>query len=208
MSQGRGDGLKRVGDVWLSAVLLGALSGLLGGLALVSLIVQGRPVLHTAQRAGWGGRPFTLLKLRTMDDRRDPGGALLPDAQRLTRWGRLLRSTSLDELPQLWNVLRGDMSLVGPRPLPLAYLPRYTAVERRRHQVRPGITGWAQVHGRNALGWDERLAMDVWYVDHRSPSLDLRILGMTIGQVLRRSGISADGEATMGELRPDAGGAS
>jgi sugar transferase EpsL len=194
---------QRALDLGASALLLAVLSPFLALVALVSRLVQGSPVLHRAERAGLGERPFTLLKLRTMTDQRDATGAPLPDGDRLTGLGRVLRSTSLDELPQLWNVLRGDMSLVGPRPLPTAYLPRYTAAERRRHDVRPGITGWAQVHGRNALAWDERLALDVWYVEHRSLVLDLRILARTVGQVVRRQGISAAGEATMGELRPE-----
>jgi sugar transferase EpsL len=203
MSRRIADLLKRAVDIGVAAVLLVVLAAPLAVLALISLLVQGRPVLHTAPRAGLGEQPFVLVKLRTMTDHRDPAGALLPDEVRLTRWGRLLRSTSLDELPQLWNVLRGDMSLVGPRPLPLAYLPRYTPAERRRHEIRPGITGWAQVHGRNAVSWDDRLALDVWYVDHRSLAVDLRTMAMTAGLVLRRAGISAEGEATMGELRPN-----
>jgi lipopolysaccharide/colanic/teichoic acid biosynthesis glycosyltransferase len=143
-----------------------------------------------------------LIKFRTMTDARGPDGALLPDEERLTPLGRWLRSTSLDELPELWNVLRGDMSLVGPRPLPVTYLERYTPTEARRHEVRPGLTGWAQVNGRNGVNWDERLAMDVWYVDNRSPLLDLRILLRTVAVVLRRKGISGEGTATMRELRP------
>jgi lipopolysaccharide/colanic/teichoic acid biosynthesis glycosyltransferase len=205
MSRRPSDALIRVVDVVGSVVLLVVLAVPMAALALVSLLVQGRPVLHPGRRAGREGRPFALLKLRTMTDERDGEGNLLPDAHRLTRWGNLLRASSLDELPQLWNVLRGDMSFVGPRPLPTAYLPRYTATEQRRHEVRPGITGWAQVNGRNAVGWDERLALDVWYVDHRSLALYLRILVRTLGVVLRRAGISAEGEATMGELRPDLG---
>jgi lipopolysaccharide/colanic/teichoic acid biosynthesis glycosyltransferase len=140
-----------------------------------------------------------------MTDAVDAGGALRPDAERLTSLGRWLRSTSIDELPQLWNVLRGEMSLVGPRPLPTAYLARYRPDERRRHDLRPGITGWAQINGRNLLSWDERLALDVWYVDHRNLALDARILIRTLGEVLGRRGISAPGAATMGELRPELG---
>jgi len=162
----------------------------------------GSPVLFRQERAGLGGRPFTLTKLRTMTEARDAAGRLLPDEARLTPLGRFLRSTSLDELPELWNVIRGDMALVGPRPLPTAYLDRYTAEEARRHEVRPGITGWAQVNGRNAVSWDDRLAMDVWYVDNRSLLLDLKILARTVASVLRREGISAEGQATMTELRP------
>jgi lipopolysaccharide/colanic/teichoic acid biosynthesis glycosyltransferase len=196
-------GAKRGLDLLGATVALVVLSPVLLAVVVVVRVVQGSPVLHRAQRAGRGERPFILHKVRTMTDARDADGSLLPDAERLTRVGRFLRSTSLDELPQLWDVLRGEMSLVGPRPLPMAYLPRYTAEERRRHEVRPGITGWAQVHGRNELSWDDKLAFDVWYVDHRSLVLDLRILARTVGQVVRRRGISAVGEATVGELRPE-----
>ncbi|HEX2162958.1 MAG TPA: sugar transferase, partial [Thermoanaerobaculia bacterium] len=146
---------------------------------------------------GLGGRPFELLKFRTMRDAADAAGRPLPDAARLGRFGRLLRRTSLDELPELVNVLRGEMSLVGPRPLLLEYLPRYDAFQARRHEVRPGITGWAQVHGRNEVDWARRFALDVWYVDHLSPGLDLRILLRTVGHVFRRRGIAAPGHATM-----------
>jgi lipopolysaccharide/colanic/teichoic acid biosynthesis glycosyltransferase len=159
-------------------------------------------VLFRQARLGRAEVPFTLVKLRTMTDATGPDGVLLPDGDRLTPLGRFLRSTSLDELPELWNVLRGEMSLVGPRPLPVTYRHRYTVAERRRHELRPGITGWAQVNGRNALAWDERLALDVWYVDHRSTRLDLQILVRTLLAVVRRGGISAEGEATMAELRP------
>lgn len=155
------------------------------------------------ERAGRHGIPFTMYKFRTMREARDGSGFLLPDSERITPFGNWLRSTSLDELPQLANVVRGDMSLVGPRPLPIAYIPRYTDTEARRHEVRPGLTGWAQVHGRNLVGWDERLSLDVWYVDHRSILLDFRILFQTARLVMRLEGISAEGEATMSELRPD-----
>lgn len=173
--------------------------------AIVAILVRwrlGRPVLFRHERAGLGRAPFTLLKFRTMTDERDPDGNLLPDADRVTPFGRGLRSSSLDELPELWNVLRGDMALVGPRPLPTSYLGRYTPAEGRRHDVRPGITGWAQVNGRNAAGWDERLALDVWYVENRSLGLDVKILLRTVRAVLRSEGVSADGHATMPELRP------
>lgn len=188
-------------------VLLAFLGGIVLApvLAVVALLVRvrlGRPILFSQARAGLDGAPFTLHKFRTMTDERGPDGSLLPDERRLSRFGRLLRSSSLDELPELWNVVRGDMALVGPRPLPVAYLDRYTAVEARRHEVRPGITGWAQVNGRNALSWEDRLAMDVWYVDNRSLRLDLSILLRTVTAVLRRQGVSADGHATMTELRP------
>jgi sugar transferase EpsL len=203
MAAGPGGVAKRGIDVVGAAIGLLVLSPVLLVVAALCRVRQGAPVLHRARRAGWGERPFALLKLRTMSDARDPDGGLLPDAERITSLGRRLRSLSLDELPQLWNVLRGDMSLVGPRPLPVAYLERYTEPERRRHDVRPGMTGWAQINGRNAVDWDERLALDVWYVEHRSLGLDLRILARTFGQVLHREGISATGQVTMGELRPE-----
>jgi lipopolysaccharide/colanic/teichoic acid biosynthesis glycosyltransferase len=166
-------------------------------LALLVRLRLGRPVLFRQERPGRHGRPFTLLKLRTMRDLRDAAGEPLPDERRLGPLGRFLRRSSLDELPELWNVLRGDMSLVGPRPLLMEYLPRYTPQQARRHEVRPGITGWAQVNGRNALTWEEKFAHDVWYVDHVSLGVDLRILGATLLAVLRRDGISAEGHATM-----------
>jgi lipopolysaccharide/colanic/teichoic acid biosynthesis glycosyltransferase len=154
-------------------------------------------VLFRQVRPGLQGRPFTMVKFRTMTDDRGPDGALLPDARRLTPFGRFLRASSLDELPELWNVLKGDMSLVGPRPLLMEYLPLYTPEQARRHEVRPGITGWAQVNGRNAISWANKFALDVWYVDHRSLWLDLQILWRTVRKVLVRDGISAEGEATM-----------
>jgi lipopolysaccharide/colanic/teichoic acid biosynthesis glycosyltransferase len=161
-------------------------------LALAWLIRHklGSPVLFPQVRPGLQGRPFTMVKFRTMTEERGPDGALLPDTQRLTPFGRFLRSSSLDELPELWNVMRGDMSLVGPRPLMMEYLPLYTHEQARRHEVRPGITGWAQVKGRNSLGWDEKFKYDVWYVDNISFRLDIRILIATVMLVLRRDGIS------------------
>jgi sugar transferase EpsL len=189
-------GVERVG----AAAALLALSPLLGAIAAVVAGSMGRPVLFTQERAGLLGRPFRLVKFRTMTDARGAGGQLLPDGERLTRVGRLLRATSLDELPQLWNVVRGDLSLVGPRPLLLRYLPRYSPQQARRHEVRPGITGWAQVNGRNAISWEERFALDVWYVDHWSLALDGRIVLLTIQRVLRRSGIAGQGHATMPEF--------
>ncbi len=168
------------------------------------LAAQGRPVLFRQPRAGLKGRPFSILKFASMRDTRGPDGALLPDAQRLTRVGRFLRWTSLDELPELLNVLRGDMSLVGPRPLLLAYLPRYSPAQARRHEVRPGITGWAQVNGRNAVSWEEKFTLDVWYVDHVSFGLDLRILARTAWAVLRAQGVRAEGHATMPEFKREA----
>jgi lipopolysaccharide/colanic/teichoic acid biosynthesis glycosyltransferase len=168
-------------------------------LALAWLIRRklGSPVLFRQVRPGLQGRPFTMVKFRTMTDERGPDGALLPDAQRLTPFGRFLRASSLDELPELWNVLKGEMSLVGPRPLLMEYLPLYTPEQARRHAARPGITGWAQVNGRNAISWADKFALDVWYVDHRSLWLDVQILWRTVRKVLVRDGISAAGEATM-----------
>jgi lipopolysaccharide/colanic/teichoic acid biosynthesis glycosyltransferase len=160
----------------------------------------GSPVLFRQSRPGRHGVPFTLLKYRTMTDARDPDGTIRPDAERLTAFGRFLRSTSLDELPELWNVVRGEMSLVGPRPLLMQYLTRYTAEQARRHEVRPGITGWSQVNGRNAVSWSDRFEMDVWYVDHHSLALDLGILLRTLSRVFRRDGISGDGSPTMTEF--------
>lgn len=157
----------------------------------------GSPVFFCQMRPGLHGRPFRMIKFRTMTDARGSDGRLLPDADRLTAFGRFLRASSLDELPELWNVLKGDMSLVGPRPLLVEYLPLYSRVQARRHDVRPGITGWAQVNGRNALSWDRKLELDVWYVDKRSLWLDFRILWLTLRKVLARDGISAPGEATM-----------
>ena len=173
------------------------------GLAALAVLASiGRPVLFRQQRPGRGGRPFTIFKLRTMNDRCGPDWKLLPDAERLTRVGRLLRAASLDELPELLNVIRGDMSLVGPRPLLMQYLERYSPEQARRHEVLPGITGWAQVNGRNALSWDEKFRLDVWYVDNLSFSLDLATLIKTAGNVITRRGISAEGHATMPEFRP------
>lgn len=163
----------------------------------------GRPVLFRQVRPGLHGKPFEMVKFRTMTDERGPDGALLPDAVRLTAFGRFLRASSLDELPELWNVLKGDMSLVGPRPLLMEYLPLYSPQQSRRHEVRPGITGWAQVNGRNALSWDEKFALDVWYVDNRSLWLDIKILWLTVKKVLVREGISAAGEATMPRFTGD-----
>lgn len=192
--------MRRGVDLALAGLGLVLLSPVIALTALAVRWALGRPVLFRHPRAGLGGRPFVLVKFRTMTDARDASGALLPDGARLTRLGRLLRSTSLDELPTLWNVVRGDMNLVGPRPLLIDYLDRYSPRQARRHEVRPGITGWAQIHGRNALGWDERLELDVWYVEHRSASLDLRILLRTAGLVLRREGIGAAGHPTCPEF--------
>jgi lipopolysaccharide/colanic/teichoic acid biosynthesis glycosyltransferase len=192
---------KRAFDMVVAAIVLVVTSPLLALVAVAVRLRLGRPVLFRQVRPGLDGAPFTVLKFRTMTDRRDANGDLLPDDARLTRFGRLLRSTSIDELPELVNVWRGEMSLVGPRPLLTDYLDRYTREQARRHDVRPGITGWAQVNGRNASTWPERLAQDVWYVDHRSFWLDLRILAKTVGAVVRREGISAAGQATMEPFR-------
>jgi lipopolysaccharide/colanic/teichoic acid biosynthesis glycosyltransferase len=162
---------------------------------------MGAPILFRQRRPGLHGAPFEMVKFRTMRDAVDAGGQALPDSERLTRLGRFMRASSLDELPELWNVLKGDMSLVGPRPLLIEYLPLYSSEQARRHDVRPGVTGWAQVNGRNAISWDEKFALDVWYVDNRSLWLDLRIIGLTLRKVLRREGISAAGEATMPKFR-------
>lgn len=195
---------KRLVDVCGAAVLLAV--GLVP-MAVVALAVHadvGRPVLFVQERPGLGGRPFRLYKFRTMRDARDERGRPLPDEQRLTRLGRWLRDTSLDELPEVFNVLRGDMALVGPRPLLMAYLERYTPEQARRHEVRPGITGFAQVEGRNALDWERKLALDVWYVDHWTLALDARILARTLVTVLRRAGVSQPGHATVEEFRGSA----
>jgi lipopolysaccharide/colanic/teichoic acid biosynthesis glycosyltransferase len=157
----------------------------------------GNPILYTQLRPGLNGKPFRMFKFRSMTDTRDESGSLLPDAKRLTPFGRFLRSSSLDELPELWNVLRGEMSLVGPRPLLMEYLPLYSPEQFRRHTVRPGITGWAQINGRNAISWPEKFDLDVWYVDNRTLWLDLRIMILTVQRVLMRDGISAAGNATM-----------
>lgn len=189
--------MKRIFDLTVSALLLVALMPLMAIVAMAVWLALGSPVLLRQTRPGCGGVAFTFLKFRTMTEARDPEGHLLPDAQRLTAFGKFLRATSLDELPQLWNVLKGDMSLVGPRPLLMEYLPLYTAEQARRHEVRPGITGWAQVNGRNALSWEDRFRLDVWYVDHCSMALDFRIMALTVLRVFQRSGISQPGQATM-----------
>jgi len=186
--------MKRAVDLLLVLLSAPLVLPLLAFTALAVWLSLGRPVLFRQVRAGRQGRPFTLIKFRTM---RTGAG---PDHARLTSCGRFLRRTSLDELPELWQVWRGEMSLVGPRPLLLEYLPRYTPGQARRHEVRPGLTGWAQVHGRNALTWEEKFRLDVWYVDHRTVWLDLRILAMTVWQVISGRGISATGHATMPEF--------
>lgn len=169
-------------------------------ICLMVFIFLGRPIFFSQLRPGLNGKPFKLIKLRTMKNSKDPNGIFLSDEQRLTKFGKFLRSTSLDELPELWNVLKGEMSLVGPRPLLMEYLPLYSPEQARRHAVRPGVTGWAQVNGRNAIGWEEKFALDVWYVDHQSLWLDIKILWLTVKKVLVRDGISAAGEATMSKF--------
>lgn len=196
-----GDGAKRLFDVVVAATGLVATLPVTLTAAGAILLTMGRPVLFRQQRPGRGGRPFEILKFRTMRGAVDAEGRPLPDAERLTSLGRFLRATSIDELPELLNVLRGDMSLVGPRPLLMEYLPLYTPEQARRHDVRPGLTGWAQVNGRNALSWEERFALDLWYVENRSFWLDLRILFRTVGKVLASEGISHEGHATMERFR-------
>jgi lipopolysaccharide/colanic/teichoic acid biosynthesis glycosyltransferase len=191
---------KRVLDLVLVILFAPLWLPLIIVVAAVVGVSLGWPIFFRQLRPGLHGRPFTMTKLRTMREAMSADGTPLADELRLTRVGRLLRSLSLDELLTLWYVLRGEMSLVGPRPLLMEYLPRYSPEQSRRHEVRPGITGWAQVNGRNAISWDDKLRFDVWYVDNLSFSLDLQILAMTIGQVLRRSGVSAAGHATMPEF--------
>jgi sugar transferase EpsL len=192
--------LKRIIDAVIAATALATLFPLLVLIAAAILVSLGRPVLFVQQRPGRDGKPFYLYKFRTMSDQRGDDGQLLRDELRLTAFGGMLRRLSLDELPQLFNVLKGDMSLVGPRPLLMEYLPLYTPEQARRHAVRPGITGWAQVNGRNAISWEDRFRLDVWYVDHRSFLLDLRILWLTLLRVLRAHGISEPGAATMSKF--------
>ena len=197
MYQRRG---KRLFDLAVAAPAMVLLAPLFGLLALLVRVRLGAPFFFRQQRPGLAGRPFTILKFRTMTDAQDAQGILLPDAARLPSFGRFLRSTSLDELPELWNVLRGDMSLVGPRPLLMQYLQRYSPEQARRHEVRPGITGWAQINGRNALSWEQKFALDVWYVDHMSFWLDVKIIALTVWKILKREGISQPGQATAEEF--------
>ena len=192
---------ERMMDMLGAGFGLVVLSPFLLALALLIRLTMGSPVLFRQIRPGLNGAAFEMLKFRTMRELRDDSGELLSDAERLTWLGRFLRSTSLDELPELWNVLRGDMSLVGPRPLLMEYLDLYTAEQARRHEVRPGITGWAQINGRNALSWERKFELDVWYVDNRSLWLDIRIILITLWRVVAREGISGDGEATMSRFR-------
>ena len=193
--------MKRVIDLILGIVLFVVLFPVLLIVAFLVRVMLGSPVLFRQTRPGRNARPFELIKFRTMTDEKDAKGELLPDSQRLSAFGRMLRATSLDELPELWNVLKGDMSLVGPRPLLMEYLDLYTSEQSRRHEVRPGITGWAQVSGRNALSWEDKFALDVWYVDNQSLWLDLKILLMTIMKVVKRDGVSQSGHVTMEPFR-------
>jgi lipopolysaccharide/colanic/teichoic acid biosynthesis glycosyltransferase len=192
---------KRLFDLTLTIPALILLAPLLAAIAILIRLKLGSPLLFRQQRPGQDGRPFIIYKFRTMSEARDSFNQPLSDAERLTPLGRFLRSTSLDELPELFNVLKGDMSLIGPRPLLLKYLQRYTPAQRRRHEVKPGITGWAQVNGRNKLGWDEKFALDVWYVDQLSLGLDLKILLLTGWMIVKREGISQPGQATMEEFK-------
>lgn len=188
---------KRALDILGAAIGLIVFSPILIAISLMIRREMGSPVLFRQTRPGRHGKPFQMIKFRTMRDAIDASGRPLPDGERLTTLGRFLRSSSLDELPELWNVLKGEMSLVGPRPLLMEYLPLYSPEQARRHELRPGVTGWAQVNGRNAISWDEKFALDVWYVDNRSFWLDLKIIWLTIRKVVKRDGISAAGEATM-----------
>ena len=200
--------MKRLFDLVVAGVALLVLAPVVAAVAGAIWMKLGRPIFFIQSRPGLDGRIFRLIKFRTMADRRDSRGRLLGDADRLTSFGRFLRSASLDELPELWNVIKGEMSLVGPRPLLLHYLDHYTPAQMRRHEVRPGITGWAQINGRNAISWEEKFAFDVWYVDNLSFLLDIKILLTTVSRVFGRGGISAEGSATMPEFassQPDPG---
>ncbi len=192
--------MKRFIDLICASITLILLSPILVLVAINTRILLGTPIFFRQMRPGYQGKPFNLLKFRTMTAARDAKGTFLPDSQRLSAYGRFLRSISLDELPELWNVIKGDMSLVGPRPLLMQYLNRYTLEQMRRHEVKPGITGWAQVNGRNAITWEEKFKLDVWYVDNRSLWLDLKILGLTIWKILKREGITQQGESTAKEF--------
>jgi len=195
--------LKRIFDVISAGLAIVLLSPVILVVALLIRRKLGSPIIFRQVRPGLAGKPFEMVKFRTMKDSVDGSGAPLPDAERLGPFGRLLRSSSLDELPELWNVLKGEMSLVGPRPLLMEYLPLYSAHEFRRHEVRPGITGWAQVKGRNSIGWKEKFELDVWYVENKNFWLDLKILFLTVKKVIKRDGVSAEGEATMSKFKGD-----
>lgn len=193
--------MKRLFDLLTAGALLIVFSPIMIVTGILVLVVLGRPVFFAQQRPGWREVPFRVFKFRTMRDEFSKSGVPLPDVQRMTRLGRFLRSSSLDELPTLFNVIRGDMSLVGPRPLLMEYLPLYSDSQRRRHEVRPGLTGWAQVNGRNLLAWPDKFELDVWYVDHQSFWLDMKILILTVVKVLRREGISQESHVTMEPFR-------
>jgi sugar transferase EpsL len=193
--------IKRVFDYLLMLIFAPILLPLIALTALIVAVNLGRPVIFRQERAGFQGKPFTIYKFRSMSDARDRHGSLLPDEKRLTRFGKFLRASSLDELPELWNVLKGEMSLIGPRPLLVSYLPRYNAEQARRHNVLPGITGWAQVNGRNNVSWEIKFELDVWYVDHWSVWLDILVLLKTVGKVITREGINQPGNATTEEFK-------
>lgn len=196
----RTDPRKRLFDLGVAIPAIGICAPLMTAIGMLLRMTLGKGIFFGQQRPGLYGRPFKLYKFRTMTNEYDTSGRLLPDSKRLTRLGRFLRSTSLDELPELFNVLKGEMSIVGPRPLLMQYLDRYTAEQRRRHDVKPGITGWAQVNGRNAITWEEKFKLDLWYVEHQSLWLDLRILALTVLKVVKREGICQAGQATMEEF--------
>jgi len=196
--------VKRFFDFFVALLMLACLWPLLLLLAVLVRVRLGSPVLFRQQRPGLHGRPFSICKFRSMNDARGKGGELLPDAERLTALGKIMRRLSLDELPQLFNVLSGELSLVGPRPLLMEYLPLYSSEQARRHEVRPGITGWAQVNGRNAISWEERFRLDVWYVEHQSFFLDIKILWLTLLKVVKSEGVSQQGHATMEKFRGSA----
>ena len=195
---------KRIFDLALSIPAFFFLSLLMLIMAVLVRLKIGSPVVFRQVRPGLHGKPFTIYKFRTMTDARDGDGNLLPDGERLTRLGSFLRKTSLDELPELWNVLKGDMSIVGPRPLLMQYLDRYTPEQARRHEVKPGLTGWAQVNGRNAISWEDKFKLDVWYVDNWTLRLDVKVIFLTIWKILKREGINQPGQATAGEFMPHA----
>lgn len=192
--------MKRIFDVIVSFSVLLAFSPVLLLVALLVRTKLGSPIFFTQIRPGLDGKPFKMVKFRTLTEQKDESGNYLPDADRLTQFGSLLRSTSLDELPELWNVLKGDMSLVGPRPLLMEYLPLYTREQYRRHEVRPGVTGWAQINGRNAIDWETRFQLDVYYVDHQSFWFDMKIIFLTAAKVLKREGIQQEGQATVSKF--------
>ncbi len=192
--------IKRITEILVSSIALVVFAPVMLIVGLIILREMGSPVIFVQQRPGLNKKPFYMYKFRTMKDAIGPNGQPLPDADRLTKFGMFLRASSIDELPELWNVLKGDMSLVGPRPLLMEYLELYSKEQARRHEVKPGVTGWAQINGRNAIGWEEKFSLDVWYVDNHSLLLDLQILWKTVKKVGMRDNISADGEATMSKF--------